>query len=147
VLTGQLGGDLLDTGEALSAAQVRRLACDAQVIPAVLGGDGQVLDVGRSRRLFTGAIRRALVLRDGGCAYPACDRPARWCQGHHIVSWLFGGPTSVDNGVLLCGPHHRAVHHDGWTIRLGHDRRPDFIPRSHVDPQRRPRRNLYHRRP
>jgi hypothetical protein len=147
VLTGQLGTGLLDTGEVLSAAQVRRLACDAGIIPAVLGGDGQVLDVGRSRRLFTGAVRRALVLRDGGCVFPGCDRPVRWCEAHHIRPASSGGLTSVDNGALLCGRHHRAVHHDGWQIRLGHDQRPEFIPPSHVDPERRPRRNLYHRRP
>jgi hypothetical protein len=81
VLRGQLGAGLLDTGELLTATQVRRMACDALLIPAVLGGDGQVLDLGMARRLFTGAVRRALVLRDGGCAFPGCDRPARWCQG------------------------------------------------------------------
>jgi hypothetical protein len=147
VLTGHLGAGMLDTGQVLSAAQVRRLACDAAIIPAVLGGDGQVLDVGRSRRLFTGAVRRALVLRDGGCAFPGCDRPPRWCEGHHIQPACLAGPTSLDNGVLLCGPHHRVVHHEEWQIRLGHDRRPEFIPPPHVDPQRRPRRNMYHRRP
>jgi Domain of unknown function (DUF222)/HNH endonuclease len=147
VLTGQLSTGMLDTGEAISPAQVRRLACDAQIIPAVLGGDGQVLDLGKSRRLFTGAVRRALALRDGGCAFPGCSRPARWCEGHHILPASLAGPTSVDNGVLLCGPHHRLVHHEDWQIRLGPDRRPDFIPPSHVDPTRRPRRNIYHRRP
>jgi hypothetical protein len=146
-LTGQLGTGLLDTGQAISPERVRRLACDAQIIPAVLGGDGQVLDLGRSRRLFTGALRRALVLRDGGCAFPGCTRPPRWCQGHHILSWLLGGPTNVDNGCLLCGHHHRLVHHEGWQIRLGPDRRPEFVPPTHVDPERRPRRNIYHRRP
>jgi hypothetical protein len=147
VLTGQLGTGLLDTGQAISPERVRRLACDGQILPAVLGGDGQVLDLGRSRRLFTGAVRRALVLRDGGCAFPGCTRPPRWCQGHHILSWLLGGPTNVDNGCLLCGHHHRLVHHDDWQIRLGPDRRPELIPPAHVDPQRRPRRNIYHRRP
>jgi hypothetical protein len=147
VLTGQLGTGLLDTGETIDATQVRRLACDAAILPAVLGGQGQVLDLGRSRRLFTGAVRRALVVRDGGCTFPACDRPARWCQAHHIQPASLGGPTSVDNGTLLCAHHHRVVHHDGWQIQLGHDRRPVFIPPPHVDPHRRPRRNLYHRRP
>jgi hypothetical protein len=85
VLRGELGAGTLDTGERLSATQVRRLACDAQILPAVLGGDGQVLDLGQSRRLFTRAVRRALMLRDGGCAFPGCDRPARWCEGHHIL--------------------------------------------------------------
>ena len=79
-LAGRVGAATLDSGVRLTAEQARRIACDAQIIPAVLGGDGQVLDVGQSRRLFTGAIRRALVLRDGGCAFPGCDRPARWCE-------------------------------------------------------------------
>jgi hypothetical protein len=147
LLRHQLGAGRLDTGETISAAQVRRLACDATIIPAVLGGDGQILDLGRSRRLFTGAVRRALVLRDGGCAFPGCDRPARWCDAHHIKPAREGGPTSLDNGCLLCGHHHRVVHHEDREIRLGPDRRPEFIPPSHVDPQRRPRRNIYHRRP
>jgi hypothetical protein len=144
---GQLGAGLLDTGQRLTPAQVRRLACDAQLIPAVLGGDGQVLDLGQTRRLFTGAVRRALVLRDGGCAFPGCDRPPRWCDAHHIEHWSAGGPTNVDNGVLLCGFHHRLIHHSDWSVRLGQDRRPEFIPPAHVDPHRRPRRNPHHDRP
>jgi Domain of unknown function (DUF222) len=147
VLQGQLGIGMLDTGEALSPTAVRRLACDAGIIPAVLGGEGQVLDLGRSRRLFTGAVRRALVLRDGGCAFPACDRPARWCDGHHIVPAFDGGPTCVDNGVLVCGFHHRLLHEGDWQVRLSADRLPEFIPPAHVDPLRRPQRNTYHRRP
>lgn len=75
LLAGELGAGTLDTGQELSAETVRRLACDAQILPAVLGGHGQVLDVGRQRRLFTGSVRRALVLRDRGCAFPGCDRP------------------------------------------------------------------------
>lgn len=145
-LRDQVGFATLDSGERLTPAQARRLACDAQVLPAVLGSQGQVLDVGQSRRLITGALRRALVLRDGGCAFPACDRPPRWAEGHHIRSWIDGGPTSLDNSVLLCGPHHRVVHHTAWTVRLARDGRPEFIPPVSVDLEQRPRRNLYHRR-
>ncbi len=147
VLSGQLGAGMLDTGETLTPEQVRRLACDAMIIPAVLGGDGQVLDLGQARRLFTGPIRRALALRDGGCVFPGCDRPLTWCDAHHIMPWSEGGPTTVDNGVLLCAHHHRVVHQDGWQVRLGPDKRPEFIPPPHVDPLRRPRRNVYHQRP
>lgn len=145
-LRAQIGAGLLDTGERLTPAQVRRLACDAQLLPAVLGDAGQVLDLGQSRRLITGAVRRALVLRDGGCAFPACDRPSRWCDGHHIRSWIDGGPTSLANSVLLCGFHHRLIHHSDWTIRLAPDGRPEFLPPAHLDPARRPRRNAYHHR-
>ncbi|GAA1402879.1 DUF222 domain-containing protein [Catellatospora coxensis] len=146
-LAARTGAGLLDNGATLTPETVRRIACDAQVIPAVLGGDGQLLDLGRTRRLITGALRRALVLRDRGCAFPGCDRPPRWCQGHHIRHWADGGPTDLDNAVLLCGHHHRVVHRDDWQVRLGHDRRPEFIPPSYVDATRLPRRNNFHLRP
>jgi hypothetical protein len=83
-LTRTLGTGRLDTGEQLTAQTVRRLACDARILPIVLGGPGQILDAGRSRRLATGPLRRALALRDGGCAFPTCDRPPRWGGGHHM---------------------------------------------------------------
>ncbi|BCB75436.1 HNH endonuclease signature motif containing protein [Phytohabitans flavus] len=147
LLEQQFGVGMLDTGGRLSPTQVRQLACDAQLIPAVLDGDGQVLDLGRTRRLITGSLRQALELRDRGCAFPGCDRPPRWCDGHHIQSWADGGPTSLENSVLLCGYHHRIIHRGHWTIRLCvEDSRPEFIPPDYVDPRQRPRRNPYHPR-
>ncbi|MEU1589163.1 DUF222 domain-containing protein [Micromonospora sp. NPDC005710] len=145
-LTRQLGAGVLDTGLHLAPHTVRRIACDAAVLPAVLGGAGQVLDVGRQRRLVTGPLRRALVLRDGGCAFPGCDRPPRWCAAHHIRHWADGGPTNLDNAVLLCGHHHRHVHHTEWVVRLGDGGHPEFIPPAWLDPDQLPRRNHYHRR-
>jgi len=147
-LTQRLTGGRLDTGERVSATAVRLLCCDAMLLPAVLGTAGQVLDLGRERRLFSGPIRRALMLRDGGCAFPACDRPARWCQGHHVVGWQDGGGTCLSNAVLLCGFHHRLIHQPaGWTVYIDPaDGLPTFIPPPWVDPQQRPRRNRYHRR-
>ncbi|WP_433317156.1 DUF222 domain-containing protein [Micromonospora sp. CA-269861] len=145
-LTRQLGAGTLDIGLRLTPDTVRRLACDAAILPAVLGGAGQVLDVGRQRRLVTGPLRRALVLRDGGCAFPGCDRPPRWCAAHHIRHWADGGTTSLDNAVLLCGHHHRHVHQAEWAVRLGHDGRPEFVPPAWLDPEQIPRRNHYHRR-
>ncbi|MEH1127700.1 HNH endonuclease signature motif containing protein [Micromonospora sp. CPCC 206061] len=146
VLRGELGVGQLDCGDRLSAEQVRKLACDARIMPVVLGGDGQVLDAGQARRLFTGALRRALVARDGGCAFPGCDRPARWCHGHHVKAWTAGGATALDNGVLLCGHHHRVIHQGEWQVRMAADGRPEFIPPAYLDPARRPRRNTYHLR-
>ena len=146
VLHQKLGVGMLDTGGRLSATLVRQLACDAQLVPAVLGSDGQVLDVGRRRRLVSGALRLALELRDRGCAFPGCDRPPRWCDGHHVRSWVDGGATSLDNAVLLCGFHHRVIHRGQWRVRLGHDGLPEFVPPAYVDPWRRARRNLYHLR-
>ncbi|MCW6006398.1 HNH endonuclease [Micromonospora sp. CPCC 205371] len=146
VLRQELRHGHLDTGERLSAQQVRRLACDAHIIPMILGGDGQILDVGQSRRLFTGPLRRALVARDGGCAFPGCDRPPRWCDGHHITHWTAGGRTALHNGVLLCGYHHRLIHRGEWEVRIADDGKPDFIPPTYMDHDRRPRRNIYHPR-
>ncbi|MFJ6168061.1 DUF222 domain-containing protein [Micromonospora orduensis] len=145
-LTRQLGAGALDTGLRLTPDTVRQLACDATILPAVLGGAGLPLDVGRQRRLITGPLRRALVLRDGGCAFPGCDRPPRWCAAHHIRHWADGGPTSLDNAVLLCGHHHRHIHHSDWAVRLGGDGRPEFVPPAWLDPARVPRRNHYHSR-
>lgn len=145
-LSQQLGVGALDTGLALTPQTVRRLACDAAILPAVLGGNGQPLDVGRQRRLVNGPLRRALVLRDRGCAFPGCDRPPRWCDAHHIQHWSDGGSTSLTNAVLLCGYHHRHVHKGGWTVSLGSDGRPMFVPPAWLDPNQIPRHNHYHRR-
>ncbi|MGI8691631.1 MAG: HNH endonuclease signature motif containing protein [Geodermatophilaceae bacterium] len=92
-------------------------------------------------------MRRALNLRDRGCAFPGCQRPPAWCDGHHIVSWAVGGTTGLDNGVLLCGHHHSVVHGDNWAVRLAADGIPEFIPPAWIDPQRTPRRNSRHRPP
>jgi Domain of unknown function (DUF222) len=138
---------VLDDAGMLTPSAVRRLACDAAILPAVLGGQGQVLDVGRQRRTFTGPLRRALVLRDGGCAFPGCDRPPRWCDGHHIQHWADGGGTRLDNAVLLCGHHHRVIHQDQWQVRVSpRDGLPEFTPPADLDPDQQPRRNTYHRR-
>jgi hypothetical protein len=141
-----LGGAILDTGEHLSAATARKLACDALLIPAVLGGQSQPLDLGRARRLIDGPLRRALVLRDGGCSFPACDRPASWCEGHHTIPWSEGGKTSLETSALVCGFHHRLIHHSDWTVHIGADGHPWFTPPHHLDPNQKPRRNHIHRR-
>ncbi len=147
-LANALGAAATDTGQRLSPATARRLACDAKILPMVLGGAGQILDAGRARRLATGPLRRALQVRDRGCAFPDCDRPPRWTDAHHLTAWTAGGATTLDNLVLLCRRHHRLIHEPaaGWNIRLGTDHRPDFVPPSSIDPDQRPRRNLFHPR-
>jgi Domain of unknown function (DUF222)/HNH endonuclease len=134
----------LDTGALLTPEATRRIACDAGILPTILDGASVPIDVGRSRRPFTGATRTAILLRDQGCAFPGCDRPPRGTDIHHIVFWSRGGRTDRDNGVALCRYHHQLIHHGQWTVQLGADRRPDFIPPAHIDPHRRPRRNPYH---
>jgi Domain of unknown function (DUF222) len=144
-LTKVVGSGLLDTAERLSPETVRKLACDAQIIPALLGTDGQPLDLGRSSRTFTAAQRRALGLRDGnGCAFPGCDRPLVWCDGHHLRHWIDGGLTDLDNGVLLCCYHHTTIHLGDWVIQMAADGRPQFIPPTWIDPQQKPLRNTIH---
>jgi hypothetical protein len=146
-LRKQLAVATLDDGGQVSATAARRLACDATILPAVLDGASQVLDLGRQRRLFSGPLRQALNLRDGGCAFPACDRPPRWCDGHHIVHWADGGTTDMRNAVLLCAHHHRLIHHTDWRVTINPvDGRPDFIPPRYIDPNQRPQRNRYHSR-
>ena len=118
-LREQSGLGATETGEQLTASAVRRLCCEAHVIPAVLGARAEVLDVGRSQRLVTAAVWRALVARDRHCRFPGCSRPPIMCHGHHVVHWADGGPTSLDNMVLLCGHHHRLIHAGPWQIRRG----------------------------
>jgi hypothetical protein len=140
-----LGAGTFTDGTRISATMARRLACDAGLIPAVLNGKGLPLDIGRAQRLFLGPLRRALVLRDRGCAFPGCDRPPEWCEGHHPQSWLDNGKTSLTNGVLLCSHHHGVVHNGGWDVRINRaDGFPEFLPPPWIDPTRRPRRNIYH---
>ena len=116
-------------GTELPPEVLRRLACDAEVIPAVLGTLGEVLDLGRLRRLVTTAIWTALILRDRHCTFPACTRPPLMCHAHHLTHWANGGETKLDNLALLCAHHHRTIHHTPWRIRLNPvDRRPEFKP-------------------
>ncbi|WP_067499303.1 HNH endonuclease signature motif containing protein [Actinoplanes sp. TFC3] len=147
-LTQQVGIGTLDNGERLSAEAIRRLACDARILPYVLGGAGQVLDAGRSSRTATGPLRRAVLLRDGGCAFPGCDAQARWAKIHHIIHWFNGGTTDLPNLVALCGRHHVLMHDPswGWQVRMGADGLPEFIPPTWVDPQQVPQRNQFHPR-
>jgi hypothetical protein len=112
----------------------------------VLGANSEPLDLGRSSYTVSTAQRRALIVRDGGCAFPGCDRPHRWCAAHHITHWADGGPTNLTNVVLLCGRHHRLVHHSDWDCAIV-DGHAEFYPPTYVDPLRRPRRNTMHPRP
>lgn len=98
-----------------------RLACDATVIRAVMSGKSEVLDLGRSTPVVSRAQRRALILRDGGCGFPGCDRPPGWCDAHHIWHWVKGGPTDLWNLVLLCRHHHVLCHEGGWHLARGPD--------------------------
>ena len=135
-----LGVATLDYGTRISAADARRWACDAKIIPVVLGGRSEPLDVGRALRTVPLSVRRALVARDRGCAFPGCDRPPGMCQAHHCRHWIDNGETSVENCVLLCEAHHRHVHHTGWEILI-HPGHVEFIPPTIIDPTCTPLHN------
>lgn len=146
LVAGAAGAGLL-AGDPLSAGELRRLCCDAEVVPAVLGAQSEVLDVGRASRLVTPAIRQALTLRDGGCAFPGCDTRPTSCEAHHITPWWAGGATALSNLVLLCHHHHGLVEpakqatRDQWQIRLARDGLPEAIPPKRYDPGQVPIRH------
>ena len=131
---------LLGSGEPLDAAAARRLACDANVVPAVLGSLSEPLDVGRATATVPDGLRHALWVRDAGCRFPGCDRPAGECLAHHVRHWADGGATALDNLLLLCDPHHSLVHEGGWRLvrdaltREVHTWRPDGTEFDAVSP-------------
>ncbi|MCI1749713.1 MAG: HNH endonuclease, partial [Acidipropionibacterium sp.] len=134
----------------VDAGSLRRMCCEAGILPVMLGGESQVMDMGQERRLVTGAIRRALEVRDKHCIHPGCTVPANLCQAHHIIPWWDEGPTSLENLVLVCRHHHALVEpdryhsRDQWRIVVDPDTRiprmlpPErlkkHLPQSAVDP-------------
>lgn len=113
-LRDQLGVAGFAFDEQISPGQARRLACTADLIPVVLGTRSEVLDLGRKSRLFTGALRKALAIRDQRCRAEGCTVPATWCEAHHRHPWSHGGRTDIEDGVLLCSFHHHRVHDDRY---------------------------------
>jgi hypothetical protein len=113
-LTGAPGADL-EFSLPISSKTVERWACDCNVT-RILMQDSVVVDVGRSKRVISPPMKRALHARDGHCVWPGCERPASWSHGHHLVHWIHGGPTDLDNLALLCYRHHRMVHEGNWQI-------------------------------
>lgn len=138
LLTG-LGAAIIDGADhPISAGTARRLAADAHLIPAVLGSASEILDLGKSTRLFGKAHRLAFAERDGGCAVTDCTRPPSYTEAHHIQWWSNDGPTNLNNGILLCSKHHHSIHQGGWEVKVT-DNVPWFIPPSSIDIYRKPR--------
>jgi hypothetical protein len=117
--TGPGAADL-GFGATISAARARWAACDASISRIVLGPDGAVLDLGRDHRVVTPHLRRAVEHRDRACVFTGCEAPSHWCDVHHLLEWLYGGETSLENSALLCERHHTKVHH-GFRV----ERQPD----------------------
>jgi hypothetical protein len=127
----------LEDAGTISAETARRLACDATVTRVVTAARSVPLEVGRATKVVSPALRRALAIRDGGCAFPGCERPPGWCDAHHVRHWADGGETGLSNLVLLCRPHHRVIHRgfgvaivDGLSVF----RRPDGTPLADRSP-------------
>lgn len=148
---GAAGAGMLPDGTPLSSGDLRRLCCDAELIPVVLGAPSAVLDVGRAERLVTPELRAALIARDRGCSFPGCDAPPARCEAHHVLPWWAGGPTALHNLVLLCHTHHPTVEparfalRDQWQVRIAPDGLPEFLPPVRLDPARAPVRHARHR--
>ncbi|MBC7277919.1 HNH endonuclease signature motif containing protein [Nocardioides sp.] len=118
--TATLGYDETN-GTTITAAEARRMACNATIIPWVLGGDSEVLDAGRASRVFLPIQRKALRLQQKCCQAEGCDMPPEWCDAHHFKAWAAGGRTDLKDGVLLCPHHHRLAHNPAYV----HQRLPD----------------------
>jgi hypothetical protein len=102
----------------ITAGEARRLTCTAGVVPAVLGGASEILDLGRLRRLYSPAQRKAMAIRDKRCRAEGCDIPAAWCEAHHAgAPWAAGGRTDLADGVLLCSWHHHRAHDRRYDAR------------------------------
>ena len=125
-----LAAATLDTGDRISAATARRLACEAGVVPVVLGGGSQPLDVGRAKRYFTPAQRVAMGIRDGGCTARGCDAPPAMCHAHHDDPWSHHGHTDLARGRLLCPYHHRRIHDPEYESDVGGDNQVTFHRRT-----------------
>ena len=139
------GAGRTGTGQSTAPSVLRRLLCDADILPIVLGGPSEILDVGREQRLVTATIRAALNQRDQGCVFPGCDTPPDACHAHHIQPWWNGGTTSLGNLVLLCPHHHGLIEPshdpsaDRWSLHLRPDGVSEIRPPRRVDPRQHPR--------
>jgi hypothetical protein len=125
------GGALLEDSGQITPETARRIACDADLTRIITRGASQPLELGRRTKVVAPGLRRAIAVRDRGCRFPGCGRPPGWCDAHHVRHWADGGETSVSNLVLLCRPHHRAIHR-GFGVEMVKGRpvfrRPDGSP-------------------
>ncbi len=139
------GGALVRTGHGgtISVREALTLAGDAQVQAVVLKSVRRVSAYGSTHRIFTQAQRLAMIARDGGCSFPNCTSPPAWCESHHITDYAITRTTSVDDGTLLCGFHHREHANLGWTCHMINGT-PHWTPPRWLDPDQVPRRNRAH---
>jgi Domain of unknown function (DUF222) len=125
----------------LTSDQLLRIADEADIWPTIIDRHGVPLALGRSRRLASAGQTMALIARDAGCSFPGCTHPPQWCDRHHILDWILGGPTDLDNLTLLCRYHHTHFLQKGWTCRINPDGLPEWIPPRWIDQDQQPHTN------
>jgi Domain of unknown function (DUF222) len=128
-------------GTQLSFDQLWRIADEADIWPIILDRRGVPLALGRTQRLASKGQTMALTARDGGCSFPGCTHPPQWCDRHHIVDWILGGNTDLNNLTLLCKYHHTHFLQKGWTCRINPDGLPEWTPPKWVDPEQQAHTN------
>jgi len=133
-------------GSMLTADQLLRIADEAEIWPTIINRNGVPLALGRTQRLASRGQTMALIARDGGCSFPGCTHPPGWCDRHHIIDWIDGGPTDLDNLTLLCRYHHTHFLQKGWTCRINGDGLPEWIPPWWIDHDQRAQLNTRIRR-
>jgi len=133
-------------GSQLSADQLLRIADEAEIWPTIINHNNVPLALGRTRRIASQGQTMALHIRDGGCSFPGCTHPTSYCDRHHIIDWIHGGPTDLDNLTLLCRYHHTHFLQKGWTCRINADQLPEWIPPWWIDKDQRPQINARIRR-
>jgi len=137
-LRDKVGYGTTTDGTLIPTPQLLQLAAEADIIPAVLNHTGAVLNLGRTRRIASNAQTYALIARDKGCSFPACDRGPEWSERHHITAWIDGGKTDLDNLTLLCKYHHHHFTTGGWTCHINNNRIPEWTPPIWLDRHQKP---------
>jgi hypothetical protein len=133
-------------GTQFSADQLWQIADEADIWPIIIDRHGVPLALARSQRLASKGQTLALIARDSGCSFPGCTHPAAWCDRHHILDWILGGTTDLNNPTLLCRYHHTHFLQKGWTCRINTHGLPEWIPPSWIDHDQRPQVNARIRR-
>jgi Domain of unknown function (DUF222) len=133
-------------GSQLTSDQLLRIADEAEIWPTIIDQNNVPLALGRSQRLASRGQTMALIARDAGCSFPGCTHPPSWCDRHHILDWILGGLTDLDNLSLLCRYHHTHFLQKGWTCRMNADGLPEWIPPWWIDQDQRPQINARIRR-
>jgi hypothetical protein len=128
-------------GTQFTPHQLLRIADEAEIWPTIIDRNGVPLALGRTRRLASPGLTMALIARDAGCSFPGCAHPPQWCDRHHIVDWILGGLTDLENLTLLCRYHHTHFLQKGWTCRINHDGLPEWIPPRWIDQDQQPHIN------